>query len=168
MDTNVSDFASRNAGFIYRVAGVCLHDGHVLLHRGEFEESWSLPGGRVEFRETSSLALGREMWEEIGVDVEVGRLLWVIENFFSHAGRRFHELGFYYEMHLPAGSQYLDVDQEFTGTEEQTRLIFRWFPTESLPTVQFYPIFLRTALAHLPASPQHVVEIGPDEEVSSN
>jgi hypothetical protein len=47
-------------------------------------------------------------------------------------------------------------------------LIFRWFPTESLPAVQLYPIFLRTALAHLPASPQHVVEIGPDEEVSSN
>src|SRR3954462_14454364 len=101
----MSDFASRDSGLYCRVAGVCRHDGHVLLHRGELEEFWSLPGGRVEFRETSSSGLEREMRGAVGVDVEVGRLLWVMENFFSHAGRRFHELGFYYEMHLPASSQ---------------------------------------------------------------
>lgn len=164
----MSDFASRNAGFIYRVAGVCLHEGHVLLHRGEFEEMWSLPGGRAEFRETSSSALEREMWEEIGVGVAVGRLLWVMENFFVHAGRQFHELGFYYEMAFPASSGFLDVEREFTGIEGEARLIFRWFPTSDLTSTRLYPIFLRTALAHPPASLQHVVEIDPDDEVSTD
>ena len=37
--------------FKHRVAGACLHAGHVLLTRAEDEEFWLLPGGRVEFHE---------------------------------------------------------------------------------------------------------------------
>ncbi len=162
----MSDTASRKKRFIYRVAGVCVHEGHVLLHREESGDFWALPGGRPEFCETSSAALEREMREEIDVDVEVGRLLWVMEHFFRHAGRRFHELGFYYEMHLPADPKFLDVMHEFTGTEGQTTLIFRWFPIEDLTTIRFYPVFFRSALTHLPSSPQHVVTVDPDDEVS--
>ena len=78
--------------FNYRIVGVALHDGHVLLHRGESEDFWTLPGGRAELGEPAEETLRREMREELGVEVEVERLLWVVENFFSYQGRSWHEL----------------------------------------------------------------------------
>ena len=42
-------FDEGNHRFNYRVAGVAIVDGNVLVHRGENEPFWSLPGGRGEF-----------------------------------------------------------------------------------------------------------------------
>ena len=61
--------------FNYRVAGICAHDGHVLLHRAESEDFWNLPGGRPERGEAPAAALARAMQKEIGLSVEVGRLM---------------------------------------------------------------------------------------------
>jgi len=91
--------------FLCRVAGVAVVDDRVLLHRSEHDDFWALPGGRLEVGETMTEALRREMREEVEVDVEVGRLLWVIENFFDHypldqppdtsLRSAHHELGFF-------------------------------------------------------------------------
>ena len=152
-----------SACFTYRVAGVCVHDGHVLLHRAETDDFWALPGGRCELFETSCDTLEREMHEEMGEQVAVGRLLWVVENFFNHDGRRFHELGLYHTMALPEGSGRRDVRQEFARREGELTLIFRWFPVDQLEEVRLYPSFLRTALADLPRSPAHVIHTDPDD-----
>ncbi len=69
--------------FQYRVAGVTMHYGRVLLHRADDEPFWTLPGGRAEMLETAEQTLKREMREELNADVQVGKLLWVIENFFG-------------------------------------------------------------------------------------
>ena len=29
--------------FHYRVAGVCVHDGYILLHRADHDDYWALP-----------------------------------------------------------------------------------------------------------------------------
>src|SRR5690606_33744841 len=87
--------------FQMRVAGLGFCDGHLLVHRAVHETFWTLPGGRAEFGEDSAQTLRREMMEELGVEVTVGRLLWVVENFFSYEGSDWHELGFYYLMELP-------------------------------------------------------------------
>src|SRR4051794_28934077 len=108
------------------------------------------------------------MREEMDVDVDVGRLLWVMEHFFTHAGRPFHEVAFYYQMRLPVDSPYLDVRQDFIGSEGQTRLLFRWFPIAQLAGVRFYPTFFRTALADLPETPQHIVQFQLDDGVSTH
>ena len=41
-------FKTEKAVFNYRVAGIWIENGHVLLHRDVNESQWSLPGGRVE------------------------------------------------------------------------------------------------------------------------
>jgi hypothetical protein len=37
-------FKSERNAFNYRIVGVALHEGRVLLHKGEDEDFWTLPG----------------------------------------------------------------------------------------------------------------------------
>jgi 8-oxo-dGTP diphosphatase len=58
------------------VAGAIIHDGKVLAARrttpAELAGRWELPGGKVEPSEIEAAALGRELREELGVEVDVG------------------------------------------------------------------------------------------------
>lgn len=146
-----------DACFTYRVAAVALHDGHVLLHRAECDDFWALPGGRCEAMEHSTDAILREMREEYGETVRVERLLWVVENFFTHAGKPYHELGLYYLVALTPGSPLLDTRTVCGGQEGDLPLIFQWFPLDAVERTRIYPVFLRTALQSIPDTIEHVV-----------
>jgi len=152
------------ARFNYRAVGVILHDGHVLLHRAEADNFWSLPGGRCEAGETSAAALARELREEMGVEVRVERLLWVAEVFFASGGTLNHELGLNHLASLPAGSPRLDLRATFSGQEEDIPLIFRWFPLAKTPRLRLYPVFLRSRLAAIAAAIPTTVEHVCDHE----
>ncbi|MBB6172133.1 ADP-ribose pyrophosphatase YjhB (NUDIX family) [Nocardiopsis mwathae] len=71
-----------------RVTGLLVEDGQVLLLDQDTDgpRRWSLPGGRVEEGETLGGALVREMREETGIDVEVGRLLYVCDHIVPEKG----------------------------------------------------------------------------------
>src|SRR3954447_1367470 len=99
------------------------------------------------------------MREEIGTNVACGNLLWVLEKFFTYAGRAFHEVVFYYFMSLPDGAPFLDLEREHAGREAETPLVFRWFLIDRLGEVCLYPTILRTALRKIPASTQHLIHI---------
>ena len=64
-----------------RVTGVVIEDEHILLLNQDTGSgrAWSLPGGKVEEGESLSAALVREMREETGIAVAVGRLLYVCD-----------------------------------------------------------------------------------------
>ncbi len=153
--------------FHYRVAGVCVHDGYVLLHRADRDDYWALPGGRCELGESSDETLRREMQEELHVPVTVGRLLWIVENFFTLLGRAYHELALLYAIDLPMDHAYHDKTQTHYGVEDQSTegepytLIYQWVPISSLPDVILHPSFLRTALRDVPAATQHIVQRDP-------
>lgn len=59
------------------IAHVLMRDagGRVLLCETQFKPDWELPGGIVEPGEPPRLAAQREVQEELGVDLVVGRLL---------------------------------------------------------------------------------------------
>ena len=59
------------------------------------------------------------MSEEMALDVEVGRLVFVVENFFGHRDRDYHQLLFIHEMSLPGGLS-RDRDQIVHRLSEQT------------------------------------------------
>lgn len=141
-----------------RVAAVLVVDGHVLLHRAEWEWFWSLPGGRLEPMELSRPALRRELAEEIGADVEVGRLIWIVENLFTLDGTDYQEVGFYYECTAAAGPAGDHSVGQFDGAEPDVRLIYRWFPLDELDHVPLFPEFLRSGLQDVPAMLTHVVD----------
>jgi 8-oxo-dGTP diphosphatase len=58
-------------------AGVLIRDGadRVLLVRPTYKEGWEIPGGYVDPGESPKQAAAREVREELGTDVVVGRLL---------------------------------------------------------------------------------------------
>ena len=60
------------------VAGLIARDGHVLITQRRADQAlplqWEFPGGKVEPGEAPAVALARELREEIGVTVEVGRI----------------------------------------------------------------------------------------------
>ncbi len=156
----------QQAHFTYRVAGVCIEDGSVLLNQTEGGDFWFLPGGRVEILESTEVALLREMREELGAfgDLEITRLLWVVENFFRNdKGQPEHELGFYYQVTLRGQPALADKRQTFRSIDAGTTMLYRWFPLAALDELPLYPTFLKTSLRHLPTQMQHIVHSDSEE-----
>lgn len=153
-------FDQGNHRFNYRVAGVAIVDGKVLIHRAENEPFWSLPGGRGEFFELSKNTLAREMMEELKVPVDVGRLLWIAENFYDNLTRRYHELAWYYHMTLPDSIGPSERPEPFLGDDNGVPVEFRWHPIDQLHNLIVQPRFLIEGLRKLPQTVQHVIEEG--------
>ncbi|MFJ2889675.1 NUDIX domain-containing protein [Streptomyces sp. NPDC087305] len=79
--TTTQDFATYLAGLPRILAGAAAlfrdADGNVLLVEPNYREGWALPGGTIESDdgETPRQGARRETLEEIGLDIELGRLL---------------------------------------------------------------------------------------------
>lgn len=60
-------------------AGALIFDGEgrVLIVKPSYKDHWSIPGGVVDERESPRDACAREIREEIGITIPVGRLLCV-------------------------------------------------------------------------------------------
>jgi ADP-ribose pyrophosphatase YjhB (NUDIX family) len=146
--------------FNYRIAGVCVERGHVLLDQLAGTSVWFVPGGVCQLMESAPDALAREMREELDVAVRVERLLWIIEHVFVLDGQPWHEVGLYFRMRLPATFADRDPDQPFLrpALERASSDIFRWFPTADLERVHLFPTVLRTALRRLPRTPRYLIE----------
>jgi len=163
-------FSQGHIRFHYRVGGVAVQDSQVLLHRTEIDDFWSMPGGRVELLEPAAEALHREMREELGLESRVGRLLWVIENFFHFGGEKHHELGLYFLMGFASDSPLYASSGPFFRREDDwgdgrqaLQLTFQWFPRdrEVLENLPLYPAFLQQALINLPEVPELIVHYDP-------
>ena len=151
-------FEHKDWTFDFRVTAIAIHRDHVLLLRVEPHDFWFMPGGHVEIGELAEDAMIREMREETGMSVEIDRLVWVVENFFTLDGKRHQELGFFYLVTPPPGATQLDLGKEFYGKEENgTPLIFRWHRLEALKDLNIFPSFLKTGLNALPTSITHIV-----------
>jgi 8-oxo-dGTP pyrophosphatase MutT (NUDIX family) len=144
--------------FQMRVAGLGFRDGHVLVHRAVHETFWTFPGGRAEMGETTEETLRREMREELGVEVNVERLLWTVENFFDYEGRNWHELGFYYLMDLPTHFPFHPTDIVHR-VQDGHELEFKWVPatTEALRALDIPPYFIAGEIEALPSTARHLV-----------
>jgi mutator protein MutT len=65
------------------VGAVVVHEGKILLEKRKNapgKGKWSIPGGLVELGESAEQAVGREVKEETGLEVEEPRLIDVVNN----------------------------------------------------------------------------------------
>lgn len=160
----MTKFEVNSVRFSYRVAAVILHQSHVLLQGEPGSDVWTLPGGGVEPAESSYAAITREVREELGVDIRIERLLWIVEQFFVAGGKSNHEIGLYFLVSPTAAAHLYALDQTFKavdGFRNEIEIIFRWFRCDTLTDITLYPTFLPAALLQeLPAATQHIILTG--------
>ena len=129
--------------FSYRVAGICVQNGKVLLQTTTGDDrSFSFPGGHVELGETNAETLIREFKEEIGADIAVKELKWVAEVFFPWGKKPCHQICLYYMVDLQNSE--IPTDGTFLGKEQAEN-------------VELYPTNARELLSKLGEGVQHFV-----------
>lgn len=98
------------------------------------------------------------MMEEIGLPVQIGGLMWIVENFFEYNGVRHHEIGFYYKMEIPGiAIPGMDNDVDFPSIELGSELMFHWHPVGDLHNIKIYPEFISEELIQNTIHPKHIV-----------
>jgi A/G-specific adenine glycosylase len=75
-------------------AAVLQRDGKVLLakrpSKGLLGGMWEFPGGKVEEGETLEACLGREIQEEVGVEIRVGEAFGIYRHAYTHFSITLH------------------------------------------------------------------------------
>lgn len=144
-------FQSEEGRFNYRVCAMILHDGNILAMHDERSPYYYLPGGRVRLHETADAAVLREVKEELGIDAEIVRPLWLNQGFFTEdvSKERFHELCLYYLMDI-SKTDLLAKGETFTLQEGRHTHTFEWLAFDRLRDAYFYPTFLKEKIFALP------------------
>lgn len=140
--------------FMYRVGGIAVHSGRLLVENDTGHGFCFVPGGRVEYGESAIRALEREMWEEFGESVKIGRLAVVADNLFELDGHRFQEVGLYFLVEFAPESEIPAREDDFQGAEPGT--LFRWIPLDELGRANLLPAFLRERVREVPREPEYV------------
>lgn len=81
--------------FKLRACGVVIEDGKLLTVDNK-NGIYFFPGGHVEIGETGKEAAKREMSEELGREIELGKLVCLSENLFEWENLPANEIAFYY------------------------------------------------------------------------
>ncbi|MBI3047548.1 MAG: (deoxy)nucleoside triphosphate pyrophosphohydrolase [Acidobacteria bacterium] len=109
------------------VAAVIEEDHHILVTRRQpgvhLAGMWEFPGGKIDPEESHSAALRRELREELGVDADVGELVYET----THAYPDVTVELYFYRCRL------IGHPRPLLGQE------MRWVPRAELPTLGFPP-----------------------------
>ena len=126
--------------FSYRVGGILVENGKILLQRDKWGNH-AVIGGHVSFMEQAKDTLVREFMEELHVNIGVDDLLAVNENFFMWGDKPCHQVHFYYAVHLEDDTFFREG--EISGVDEledlRVELDFVWVPLEELKHISVYP-----------------------------
>jgi len=152
-------FKTKDAVFSYRVAGICLQNGKVLLQKPTNDTGYAFPGGHVAFGETNAETLIREFKEEIGADVSVGALKWVAEIFFPWGKKPCHQICLYYMVTIESPDT--PAEGVFTAQEQlegrNFKIEFHWIPIDAVKNIEVYPTNTAELLGKLSEGVQHFV-----------
>ncbi|HEM2802767.1 TPA: NUDIX hydrolase [Streptococcus suis] len=143
------DFRTRHDNQIFgvRATGLVVQDEKLYLVKSPEGKYYTL-GGAIQLGETTEEAVLREMQEEIGIDVEVGPLIFIVENQFSLQEKSYHQIEFLYLVTpLSDPVTYLEEGDSIRQCE--------WIAFTDLKNLDLNPAFLKTELATWKGQLQH-------------
>ncbi len=127
--------------FSYRVGGILIHDGKILLQK-PLNDDYAIIGGHVSRMETTEATLKREFMEELHADIQVKNLLAVGEIFFPWGSRPCHQISLYYRVEL-TDSASIPLAGSFWGFDDldnqRIDLEYCWVPLNQLSNLTVYP-----------------------------
>ncbi|MBX7255005.1 MAG: NUDIX domain-containing protein [Candidatus Hydrogenedentes bacterium] len=114
-----------------RVAAVIVEDGKLLMvrHVKGNESYWLLPGGGVDYGESLTEALERELVEEASVKIRVGDL--VLANDSIAPDRSRHTVNLYFEAEIVSGVIQRGIDERVVEV--------RFIPLDELSSIRVFP-----------------------------
>lgn len=144
-------FKTEEGRFNYRVCAIIIHDGKILAMKNERTPYYFLPGGRVALHETAEVAVLRELKEELEIDADIVRPLWLNQSFFTEdvSKEKFHEICIYFLVDV-SKTDLVERGNTFTMQERHHTLQYEWLELERLKEEYFYPTFLKEKIFELP------------------
>lgn len=135
-------FRTEDFVFSFRVGGLLIHDGKILLQRAK-NDDYAIIGGHVAAFETTEETLRREFQEELHADVEVGDLAAVGEIFFPWGKKPCHQICLFYRVTLKEPVT-IPTDGVFCGYDalenQRLDLDFCWVKLDELRNgLKLYP-----------------------------
>ena len=153
-------FKTPEGRFNYRACAVIIHDGRLLTLKDNRSPYFYLPGGRVLLHETAENAVLRELREELGIEADIIRPLWMVQSFFTEdvTGERFHELCLYCLVDV-TNTDLLSRGKSFPGAEWEKGQRFTWMPFDQAEQAYLYPLFIKKHIRELPEQLTLLTEI---------
>lgn len=153
-------FKTEDYIFSYRVSGILVYGGYVLLQAPKNTGEYAFIGGHVALGETNAETLMREWREEVGADIVVGELKWVEENFFPWGDKPCHQICLSYLVHLKDARQ-IPLDGSFVSKEyredDKNAIFFHWVPISDVKNRPVYPTKAAELLPLLDEDVKHFV-----------
>jgi len=145
MNNDITVNIGEGRKFNYRVGAIIIDSGEILMVRNSGASHYYTVGGRIQFGESAQEAVLREAFEETQINLEIDKIAYVHENFFTmrDSGELFHELCFFFLM--KANSQLRKIKYDFFE-EEYGRVSYHWLPLDKLNNFNLYPEFFKTEL----------------------
>lgn len=111
------------------VAAIIIRDNKIFATQrgyGEFKDSWEFPGGKLEPGETPQQALKREIWEELDTEIEVGKLVNIVEYDYS----KFHLIMYGYLCTVKSGNLVLKEHEAARWLVNDELESLNWLPAD--------------------------------------
>ena len=117
-----------------RVAGILIEDDSILLieHSKNGKKYWLVPGGGVDWGESTAESLAREYKEETNLDIEVESFLFISETVAPD--KKKHVINLYFKIRRKPGS----TDEMALGNEAMLTDL-KFVTKEEIKDIKLYP-----------------------------
>lgn len=113
---------SPNKNYIDVTAALIIKDEKLLITRralpSSFSGTWEFPGGKIELKETPKECLKRELFEELDIEVSVGKLFLIWKHDYNRGDKKEHRF-FAFPCVITKGEPYLNVHDKMIWVKKE-------------------------------------------------
>ena len=128
-----------------RSGAVIIHNNKILTHKNIDKDHYCLPGGRVEVGESSEDTIKREIYEELGKEVEIIKYISTIENFFKMENKKYHEIMFVHNVEFK-NEEDKKINYTLKNIEGKKGLQYEWIELNEIDKYNILPKCIKEIL----------------------